>query len=148
CGFVTSNPKFSALMPSSRSFAAAASPFFASRDPRTTTTPCLPRSRAVSKPRPRLAPVMNATFPFGLVLFICSFHLLFHSIESEFKTLSRCNQVKEILHAGGRRSYCFGHASHCASCGVIASVRRRQSGVRSEKRERAVSRGAPRKSRT
>src|SRR5262245_35168118 len=51
-------------MPWSRSFAAAASPFFGSRDPRTTTMPCLPSSRAVSKPRPRLAPVINATFPF------------------------------------------------------------------------------------
>src|SRR5262249_21412049 len=57
-------------MPSSRSFAAATSPFLESRDPRTTTIPCLPSSRAVSKPRPRLAPVMNATFPFSFSFFI------------------------------------------------------------------------------
>src|SRR5215475_8231778 len=57
-------------MPSPRSFAAAAAPFFASRDPRTTTIPCLPSSRAVSNPRPRLAPVMKATFPFSSSFFI------------------------------------------------------------------------------
>src|SRR5262249_12609513 len=57
-------------MPSPRSFAAATSPFLESRDPRTTAIPCLPSSRAVSKPRPRLAPVMNATFSFSFSFFI------------------------------------------------------------------------------
>src|SRR5262249_58728803 len=57
-------------MPSPRSFAAATSPFLESRDPRTTAIPCFPSSRAVSKPRPRLAPVMKATFPFSFSFFI------------------------------------------------------------------------------
>src|SRR4029077_3216275 len=65
-------------MPSSRRSAAAASPFFESRDPRTTTMPSLPSSRAVSKSRPRLAPVMNATFPFSFsfLIFFLSFVVL------------------------------------------------------------------------
>jgi len=78
------------------SFAAAASPFFGSRDPRTTTMPCLPSSRAVSKPRPRLPPVMNATFPFNLRYSFCPFHFCSAKLHQRFNTPSCCISEKRF----------------------------------------------------
>src|SRR5262249_49475802 len=81
-------------MPSSRSFAAAASPFFGSRDPRTTMMPCLPSSRAVSKPRPPLAPVMKATFPFSFPFFI----FVPFSVLEGIRSVHKQTDVGEIIH--------------------------------------------------
>src|SRR5215831_16013301 len=81
-------------MPSSRSFAAATSPFLESRDPRTTTIPCLPSSRAVSKPRPRLAPVINATFPFSFSFFIFVPFIFLEGIRS----IHEQTDVGEVIH--------------------------------------------------
>src|SRR5262249_45829107 len=81
-------------MPRSRSFAAAASPFFGSRDPRTTTMACLPSSRAVCKPRPRLAPVMNAIFPFCFSFFIFVPFIFLEGIRSVHEQ----TDVGEVIH--------------------------------------------------
>src|SRR5882757_8947158 len=109
-------------MPSLRSFAAAASPFFESRDPRMTTMPSLPSSRAVSKPRPRLAPVMKATLPFGFSLLICSFHLLFRSIRSEVQNTELLHQREKISHAPMVGDFAVADAHHVDSLEVNFAV--------------------------
>src|SRR5262249_12825933 len=62
--------------------------------PRTTTIPCLPSSRAVSKPRPRLAPVINATFPFSFSFFIFVPFIFLEGIRSVHEQ----TDVGEVIH--------------------------------------------------
>src|SRR5207248_10147842 len=115
-----SKPRLSAVMSSSPSFAAAASPFFESRDPRTTRISCFPSSRrlqaetTIAASNERDLSIKFSIFhyvPFIPNLFCCSRNL---TLKPVLRTLQpgtfglsrrRRRRPADLLHQRGQASF-------------------------------------------